>query len=561
MNSNINTTSKEEQTELKNPIEESILFLICNQCNNLKSKDEILTCAEITCQKNFCLSCMKNENQTENNKLWYCPSCKEAKNKLILASSNKKSNGELLGKKLKGDAQLISWLTEKNHEETIQNEIKKTKSKKKEKLIANAKECEHFYSRNYNNEAQKVTLRIGCLNCKRKIFHYNEIVHFNCNENFILYLKYLFSISRGIMEYSSKFKANKNEFEFIYKKYVRKQKNIEFNCYKDFCKLCLLKLINLPDFIQKIKTILIESNLKTVEVNELDCATKNIFKIKSNDTEIKEKKLKEKRQSIVLNKKLFISEVKNIENFKRYDNLTKQSYTTSGEFILNFPAGYEKNENKNTNHIININNIYINNFKNNNNNINNENKPNIKIENMASTNIIINNNSVENKRSEEGNNNDINKNISLNENNNNTNLNPKMFLYNQSLFQLNHFEIIKFCTKLIYEISDLKNFILNFKPKINDKKYRSKILFTIELSKNNAKSFISNLIEYITINIDLLRNFYLKEINGISEEDRKEVSYLITDNYNSFCLINYIGVKYIRILERVMEDISILPFN
>ena len=137
MNSNINTTSKEQQTELKSPIEESILFLICNQCNNLKSKDEILTCAEITCQKNFCLSCMKNENQTENNKLWYCPSCKEAKNKLILASSNKKSNGELLGKKLKGDAQLISWLTEKNHEETIQNEIKKTKSKKKEKVNNN----------------------------------------------------------------------------------------------------------------------------------------------------------------------------------------------------------------------------------------------------------------------------------------------------------------------------------------------------------------------------------------------------------------------------------------
>ena len=139
---------------------------------------------------------------------------------------------DFLGKKIKNDADLISWLSGKDknqktvEDKVIQSELNyKVKKKLKNKLINNAKKCEHYFSKHYQN---KEYINFRCTYCLKNVFNHNELLRFVNFEEFVYYLKYIFYLSDKVTCYSIiNFKSNKKSFDSLFSKFKKK---LTFSC-------------------------------------------------------------------------------------------------------------------------------------------------------------------------------------------------------------------------------------------------------------------------------------------------------------------------------------------
>ena len=169
----------------------------------------------------------------------------------------------LLGKKIKNDTDLILWLSgkeinqKKEQEKSVPSELNsKVKKKLSNKLIKNAKKCELFYVSHFSN---KECIFNRCQFCLKNFFDHNELLRFVNFEDFVYYLKYLFYLSEEVCSYSLiNFKNNKKDIDILFTKYRSKQENWKFDKEKIICKLCMLKLVNKPNFVENIKNIFLE---------------------------------------------------------------------------------------------------------------------------------------------------------------------------------------------------------------------------------------------------------------------------------------------------------------
>ena len=249
---------------------------------------------------------------------------------------NKKEENVFLGKKINSDADLISWLSGKEinqktaEEKLVPYELNfKVKKKMKNKLIKNAKKCELYFVQHHQN---KEYINIKCIYCLKDIFNHNELLRFINFEEFIYYLKYIFYLSDKVFSYSlTNFKNNKKESDILFSKFEAKEENWKFNKEKIICKLCIFKLINKPNFIEKIKEIFIEGKN---EMGIIDTDEQIIVEIKN--------------------------EEENEENKKKSINRVKKDKTNIPKYVNNYSPN-------NINININNSNIINNNFNNYNN--------------------------------------------------------------------------------------------------------------------------------------------------------------------------------------------------
>lgn len=195
---------------------------------------------------------------------------------LSIADEKNKSNKTFLRKKLSVDAELIPWLSgveinNKNikEEEGVEESNSKIKKKLKNKLIKNAKKCENYYIHSYPEEKY---ISNQCIYCLKKIFNHNELIRFVNFDDFAHYLKYLFYLSDKVIGYSvSNFKSNKKSFDILFSKFKTKEEKWTFDQEKIICKLCMFKLVNKPNFMQKIKNIFMHGeNEKSYNLNDGD---------------------------------------------------------------------------------------------------------------------------------------------------------------------------------------------------------------------------------------------------------------------------------------------------
>ena len=442
-------------------------------------------------------------------------------------SSEKIKTQNLLGKKLKGDAELITWLTDQKEIEKQDNKNCIKKYKAKEKLINIAKDCEHYYSSSQKNKTKPIILKRGCISCLSEFFHSNEIVRFARYENFIYYLKYLFDIAKDIIEYSAFFESNKNEFEIIFKKYKKKECSFEFSCSKDICKLCLFKLINRKNFMEKMKSLFIESNAKyekdKILVNEYIISSKylNIIRISKKVIEPNEdinEYINKNRGNNNINKNNDIGNSNNNKNNEvnsltaiKKDPKKKQKKPTNKKT--------KKNTKKS---IININNICIN----------------------------FNNSNIQQIQQKQ---NDISK-------NNNKNHTEKVAIMDfdsveiKNLFEKNYMRIKELCNRLTNVIINTKILILIYIHKNNKNYYhRRKVLHAIENSKNDIMSFIS-LIKGLILNDKNLLNNFKSIYKNIPIQYIYEIQNIIFENRNCYYLINQAGLNYTGIIEKIKRE-------
>ena len=244
---------------------------------------------------------------------------------------NKKEN-ELLGKKIKNDADLISWLSGKeinqktSEEKVVPSELNfKVKKKLRNKLIKNAKKCELFFVQHYQD---KECINMKCSYCLKNKFNQNELLRFINFEDFIYYLKYIFYLSDKVISYSlSNFKLNKKESDNLISKFESKEENWKFNKEKIICKLCFFTLINKPNFVQNMKNIFLEGK-NEMGIDEGD----NIFIEINSEKKSNEKNgnKKEGKKDISNNNKINIynSNNINIDNTKIIINNNYNNYNS-----------------------------------------------------------------------------------------------------------------------------------------------------------------------------------------------------------------------------------------
>lgn len=270
----ISDKSIEEEKEK----DQSSKFFFCHKCSQVKSKNQLLLCSNQKCGSFFCFSCIMdtfnkgidyiNEIKTDKVNTWKCLNCQNNSKKNTpfqpkIKDSNSNSNcnqTEFLGKKLSGDAELITWLSSGRKNEINLENVKfpflpsnsKIKSKLREKLIKVAKQCEHFYRHKCKNEY----IKKQCINCSMYNFHQNDLLRFFNYEIFLFYMKYLFLVSNKIMCYSKKdFNRNKEELDLLFEKLKKKKEIWVFNKAKIICKFCMFTLVNKPNFFQVIKEL------------------------------------------------------------------------------------------------------------------------------------------------------------------------------------------------------------------------------------------------------------------------------------------------------------------
>ena len=136
-------------------------------------------------------------------------------------AENNKPSKNFLGKKLSGDAELISWLSgiEMNNknlkdEEGLDENNSKIKKKLRNKLIKNAKKCELYFIHRYPDDE---CIEIQCAYCLKKFFNQNELIRFINFDDFAFYLKYIFYLSDKVICYSiNDFKSNKKSFDILF---------------------------------------------------------------------------------------------------------------------------------------------------------------------------------------------------------------------------------------------------------------------------------------------------------------------------------------------------------
>ena len=278
----------------------------------------------------------------------------------------KKEENVFLGKKINNDADLISWLSGKDiNQKTVEERLVpyelnfKVKKKMRTKLIKNAKKCELYFVQNHQN---KEYINIKCIYCLKDIFNHNELLKFTNFEEFVYYLKYIFYLSDKVFSYSlANFKNNKKDSDLLFSKFESKEENWKFNRDKIICKLCIFKLINKPNFIDKIKEIFLEgkNEMGIIESDELVVEINNGEKYNENEENKKKNinKIRRNRINIPNNINNYSSNNININinnsniinnNFNNYNNdgdiLFYQSFYNLYEKIRNNPRKNMKPE-------------------------------------------------------------------------------------------------------------------------------------------------------------------------------------------------------------------------
>ena len=446
----------------------------------------------------------------------------------ILNEKNKTHNN-FIGKKLSGDAELILWLSgvemnnknEKEDEgfEEINSKIKK---KLRNKLIKNAKKCELYFIQKYPGEE---CINIQCDYCLKRNFNHNELIRFVNFDDFMYYLKYIFYLSDKVICYSiNSFKSNKKNFDSIFSKFNKKEEKWEFDQEKIICKQCMLKLINKPNFIEKIKSIFLnKENEKSYNINYGDiiielnsdknskCENKNDENEKLNFVVEKYSNNSKNKKHKTINDNIKINNM-NISNYNYYNNRSFDSFN--------------KYNNPNYLNIYNSNNININiNLKRDNKIINSY------LDNNEYNSLFYFYNEIKNR------NNNIN-NLIPNEPNS----------YWQQLIFCNHYKILNLCQELKNEINNFKNFINHINAENDDmeKKEKNNNKFFqnfIEKSKDKTLLLLKEIGNCIAINHNYINEF-LNVIFNIENDYKNNSSQLIKLIYDNNYNITYIHKIY-----------------
>ena len=432
--------------------------------------------------------------------------------------NNNKSPKQFLGKKLSGDAELISWLSgvEMNNQDVKEDESTdennfKMKKKLRNKLIKNAKKCEHYFIHKFPDEE---CILNQCSYCLKRNFNHNELVRFANFDDFVHYLKYIFYLSDKVICYSfNNFKINKKNFDSLFSKFRKKEEKWTFEQEKIICKLCIFTLINKPDFIKKIKNVFIHGeNEKSYNINYGDI----IIELNSdeNKTNTKSNFIVEKIQNNTININTKKNDYKNKKHVNKHNynqryNLQNKNYNNPNSFNLYNSNNININI-QNNNKI--INNLYTN-FNNTYSFVDFYNK------------VITNNNEIKN-------------------------INPNQLnLYWKDLFLINHNRIIDLCIEIKKEIINLRNYMNYFriiKEKNNNKEQKD------DSNNNVNESIIQNskyrtvfLLKEIINSIEINNNYigYL-DLNISKQEGKKQKENILLDSYkknlNNSKLINLI---------------------
>ena len=266
-----------------------------------------------------------------------------AKNKIFIEIKEEKTNEEneyLNYYDSKNDASLIESLCKNYKPKHDPKEmkfpfiptIKKFQSRLKIKLIKIAKTCEHYYRHKCKCECFKKK----CLICDKLEHHTNELLRFKNSDDFINYLRYIYTCMNDVVDYKHKiFSENKEELFEFYKIYDKGTSNWSFSLPKTLCKLCLFEMVNCKNSLKKFKFYLDDNYLKD---------NKNVFQNPINNSNI---------MKIILNEKKELNENKNknknIKDFqlgKYYDELDSILFallTNVYKFIIIF---YSFNQNR-----------------------------------------------------------------------------------------------------------------------------------------------------------------------------------------------------------------------
>lgn len=209
-----------------------------------------------------------------------------------------KQKNDFLKKKIKNDAELISWLSGKDidskkyEDRHVPEELNsKVKKKLKNKLIKNAKNCELYFIKNFSD---KKFITVSCIYCLKNFFDHNELLKFANFEELVYYLKYIFYLSDKVFAYSSlNFKNNKKDSDNLFSRFKSREENWNFKGHKYLCKLCILKLVNKPNLIENMKNIFLNGKNEANQYNK-----KNMFLMENFDEINDEIKSKEENNKI-----------------------------------------------------------------------------------------------------------------------------------------------------------------------------------------------------------------------------------------------------------------------
>ena len=397
---------------------------------------------------------------------------------------------DFLGKKIKNDADLISWLSGKDknqktvEDKVIQSELNyKVKKKLKNKLINNAKKCEHYFSKHYQN---KEYINFRCTYCQKNVFNHNELLRFVNFEEFVYYLKYIFYLSDKVFSYSLvNFRNNKKQIDILISKFESKEENWKFNKEKLICKLCIFTLINKPDFVENIKKILMEGKTETgINYNE-----KLIVEINHNEQinkKLSEKKIKKKIDNKIVSNKLnnnnsnFV-----IPNNANIININKNNLTVLNNNYISFSNCNKENEVS-----------YYNLFT--------------ELDNY------IKNSSIQDQ--------DLN--------------NIYIFLYWKLLSLINHNKILEFCSYLQSHIEQLLYYVEYIQTN-NDETNNNKYI-TIQNFYERANILFGEILKMINVTDECLR-VYLEYIINSSIEIKMNFNYAFNQNQNNYSILEEIA--------------------
>ena len=373
--------------------------------------------------------------------------------------------------------------------------------------------CENFFIKTYPT---KDTIDQSCIICKNNHFSPGELLIFYNFPEFICYLKFCFFYQKEkLITNEEIFIKNQNEIQNKYYD-ILKIPAIDFSPAKVICKYCLMKHLNMEScldvftyvILENYKDLLYDENLKNL--NSMDANMLPIVALQSqnnnenNPKEFLSKKIKRKDSDY--------SEESDILNFKtqnkKDENLLKSNFL--GNNYID-EKNNSLNKSLNNNNIIQIPNIYDNQFfdnshfnnqsKNNNNN-NLSNSINEKINNTYSDSKSscksMNNNNINNKISEIEKElqdiNDINSNEEFENSNNLIEqlIIPKIFeTKSKIIFQQNLDSLCSLVTDITFLIYLLnKESKSNFNP-INIENYYNML--------NNKANQINPLLEKISI--------------------------------------------------------------
>ena len=288
----------------------------------------------------------------------------------------------------------------------------------------------------------------------------------------------------------------------------------------------MLKLINKPDFIQKIKNIFIYGeNEKSYNINDGDI----VIELNSDINKIMQNKVNNKNNNEENEKYNFV--VEKFNNNETYKNSKKKqlkninNYNCDDRYFYNF-----NNNNPNCLNIYNSNNININ-IKNNNKIINNyfDNNNNYNSFFYLCENFKNNNESIKDIQPKEVN------------------------FYWQQLFFYNHNKIFFLYSELKREINNLRNFLNNNNMnKDKNEKESFNYQMIVETSKERTLYLLGEILNCIIINDNCINTFF-KDLNNnennINNIYKEKLYYAFIENKNNIEYIRQIIFMYMSIIK------------